>query len=63
VQFGEGVGNVFQKDETENNVLVLGGIHVVAEFVRSSPQSLLESERGPIAILLVCGLFGPLFRH
>ena len=27
----EGIGDVFQEDETEDDVLVLGGVHVIAQ--------------------------------
>ncbi|MPL60145.1 hypothetical protein SDC9_05701 [bioreactor metagenome] len=38
----EGVGNILQKYHTENDVLVLGCIHVGAELVCSCPKSLFN---------------------
>jgi hypothetical protein len=32
------VGDVLEKDQTENNMLVLGRVHVVAESIRSGPE-------------------------
>jgi hypothetical protein len=34
----EGVGDVFQKDETEHDVLVLSRVHVIAERIRHAPE-------------------------
>jgi hypothetical protein len=34
----EGVGDVFQEDEAEDDVLVLGSVHVVAQRVGCGPQ-------------------------
>jgi hypothetical protein len=40
--FIKGVGNVFQKDEAEDDVLVLGGIHAGPKLIGCGPESLLE---------------------
>ena len=44
--FLEGVGDVLEEDETEDNVLVLRRVHVVAELVGSEPELGLEPEVG-----------------
>src|ERR1051325_3883702 len=38
----EGIGNVLQKDQTEDDMLVLGCVHVGTEFVGSEPELVLE---------------------
>ncbi len=49
--FVEGVGDVFEEDEAEYDVLVFRRIHVVAELVGGEPELGLEAE--------VCGrIFG-----
>ncbi len=50
----EGVGDVFEEDQSEDDVLVLGGIHVVAQRIRRRPQLRLERA---IAILVLFLLF------
>ena len=40
----EGVGDVFEKNQTEDNVLVLSRVHVVAQRVRGGPELGLEVE-------------------
>src|SRR5208337_2030066 len=47
----EGVRGVFQENEAEHDVLVLGGVQVVAELVGGQPELRLESERRPVAVL------------
>ena len=42
----EGVGDVLEEDEAEHDVLVLGGVHVVAQRVGGGPQLRLEPDRG-----------------
>ena len=42
----EGVGDVFEEDEAEDDVLVLSRIHVVAELVGGEPELGLEAEVG-----------------
>jgi len=42
MEFFEGVGDVFEKDETEDDVLVLGGIDVFSEFVGGLPELLFD---------------------
>ncbi len=49
----EGVGDVFEEDEAEDDVLVLGGVHVVAELVGGQPELRLESEGGSVAVRLL----------
>ena len=46
----KGVGDVLQKDQTEHDMLVLGGIHVVAELVRRRPQRRLKTQRRTVAV-------------
>jgi hypothetical protein len=54
----EGVGNVFEEDQAEDDVFVVGGVHVAAEFVRGLPEGLLEAEVGAVLGLFVrIGLF------
>ena len=38
----EGVGDVLEEDEAEDDVLVLGGIHVGAELVGGGPEGFLD---------------------
>ena len=46
----EGVGDVLEEDQAEDDVLVLGRVHVVAQLVGRLPELLLEAEvRGGIA--------------
>jgi hypothetical protein len=40
----EGVGDVLEEDESEDDVLVLGRVHVVAELVRHLPELRLEAD-------------------
>src|SRR4030067_2254830 len=44
----KGVRNVLQEDEAQDDVLVLGGVHVVAELVRRLPELGLEAEHGAV---------------
>ena len=37
VAFFKGVGNVLEKDQPENDVFVLGSVHVAAQLVRRGP--------------------------
>jgi hypothetical protein len=39
----KGVGDLFEEDQTQNQMLVLGGIHLGTEFVRRCPQQRYES--------------------
>ena len=41
----EGVRGVFQENEADHDVLVLGGVQVVVELVGGKPELRLESER------------------
>jgi hypothetical protein len=54
----EGVGDVLEEDEAEDDVLVLGRVHVVAQRIGGGPELRLEAEVG-------CGVtgLGPGFRH
>ena len=58
--FLEGVGDVFEEDEPEADVLVFRRVHVPAHLVGGGPQGLLEAEVGGGAVVL--GLFR-LFGH
>jgi hypothetical protein len=42
----EAVGDVFEEDEPEYDVLVFGRVYVVAQLVRGEPELGLESEVG-----------------
>jgi len=48
VAFLEGVGDVFEEDEAEDNVLVIRCVHVAAELVGGLPESLFEAEFGAV---------------
>ena len=43
--FLEAVGNIFEKDEAERDVLVFRGVHVTAQLVRRRPERRLEGQR------------------
>ena len=54
----EGVGDVLEEDQAEDDVLVLGRVHVVAERVGGGPELGLEAEvGGVVAVASFC------FRH
>src|SRR5205814_2219080 len=38
VMLFEAVGDVLEEDETENDVLVLGGVHVAAQLIGCEPE-------------------------
>jgi len=40
----EGVRNVFEEDEAEDDVLVVGGVHIAAQLVGGLPKSLFEAK-------------------
>lgn len=44
--FLEGVGDVFEEDEAEDDVLILSRVHVVAEHVGGEPELGLEATGG-----------------
>ena len=44
--FLEGVGDVFQEDEPEDDALILGRVHVVPQLVGSEPELGLEADGG-----------------
>ena len=46
VVFLEAVGDVLEEDEAQDDVLVLGGVHVVAQLVSGEPELLLKAEVG-----------------
>ena len=48
----EGVGDVLQEDQTEHDVLVLGGVHVVPQLIGGGPERGLEPEVRAIAVAL-----------
>ncbi len=43
--FLEGVGDVFEEDEAEDDVLVFGSVHVALELFGSGPECRLEAKR------------------
>ncbi len=49
--FLEGVGDVFEEDEAEDDVLVFRRVHVVAELVGGEPELGLEAEVGGLFLL------------
>jgi hypothetical protein len=56
VLFFEGVGDVFQENQTEHDVLVLGGVHVGAQRVGGTPELGFETEIRAIAMVF-CHLY------
>ena len=47
----EGVGDVLEEDQAEDDVLVLGRVHVAAQLVGGGPELLLEAdERAALAV-------------
>ena len=46
----EGVGDVLEEDEAEDDVLVFRRVHVVAQLVGGEPELLLEAEVGGIIV-------------
>ena len=53
----EGVGDVLEEDQAEDDVLVLGRVHVVAQRVGGRPELGLEAEvGGGVAVLDLCSL-------
>jgi hypothetical protein len=51
--FLEGVGDVFEEDQAEANVLVFRGVHVAAHFVGGDPKLGFEIEAGIVGLLFV----------
>ena len=49
--FLEGVGDVFEEDQAEDDVLVFRRVHVVAELVGGEPELGLEAEVGGGVVL------------
>ena len=50
VQFFEGVGDIFQEDQAEDDVLVFRRIHVVAELVCGEPKFGLKADGGRVVL-------------
>ena len=46
VVFVEGVGDVFEEDEAEDNMLVFGRVHVVAKLVGGKPELGFKADVG-----------------
>ncbi len=59
VVFVEGIGDVLEENEAEDDVLVFRSVHVVAQFVGGQPQLGLEPEGGSRLL----GLRGGFVRH
>ncbi|CAN5526542.1 hypothetical protein BH18VER1_BH18VER1_09200 [soil metagenome] len=51
----EAVGNVSEKNETEDGMLVIGRIHVAAQLVRGEPELGFEAEIGGGVVLRAGG--------
>ena len=47
----ESIGNVFEEDEAQHDVLVFGGVHVGAQLVGGRPQRAFIGRRKHDAIL------------
>ena len=58
--FLEGVGDVFEEDQAEDDVLVFRRVHVVAELVGGEPELGFEAEVGALCVGLFfsSGFFG-----
>jgi hypothetical protein len=56
VHFLEGIGDVFQKDQPQDDVLVFRRVHIVAHLVGGEPEFGLETEIRPVAVGF-CGYF------
>ena len=53
----EGVGDVLEEDQAEDDVLVLGGVHVAAELV-GQPQSFASKPRlAPLPLVFLSACF------
>ena len=48
---GEGLGDVLEEDQAEDDVLVLGGVHVVTELVGGEPEFGFEADGGARVLL------------
>ena len=53
--FEERIGNVFEEDEAEDDVLVLGRVHVVAHGIGRGPELGFETEIGAGVVVLGAG--------
>jgi hypothetical protein len=57
VEFGvlglEGVGNVFEEDQAQDDVLIFRRVHVVAQRIGRGPKLRLEAQIGAAAVVLV----------
>jgi len=51
VFFLKGIGDVLEKDEPQNHVLIFRRVHVAALLVRHSPERGLKAEGGAVGIL------------
>ena len=59
VVFLERVGDVFEEDEAEDDVLVFRRVHVVAQLVGREPELGLEAQRRAVAVVLSLRLGHP----
>ena len=59
----EGVGDVLEEDQAEDDVLVLGRVHVVAQRVGGGPELGLEAQGGgaPFVFRVAVFSFSPVF--
>jgi hypothetical protein len=49
----EGIRDVFEEDQPEDDVLVLGCVHVAAQRIGGLPELIFETEvRGGVAVLV-----------
>lgn len=44
----KGIGNVFEENETESHMLILGRVHVAAHLIGRLPELLLKAEVGAV---------------
>ena len=56
----EGVGDVLDEDETQHDVLVLGGVHIGAQLVGRGPEGALDAVDAALDRDGLLGLFGRL---
>jgi hypothetical protein len=47
----EGIGDVFEENDAEHDVLVFGGVHVGAERIRRAPERGFETEIRPVRLV------------
>ena len=54
MHFLERIGDIFQEDQAEDDVLVLRRVHVVTELVGGQPELGFKAEVGTVAVFGIC---------